>query len=531
MIGGYEKSRFFTGVGALFLLWVFCLAPVVAAFWPLAAAGSGALGAVLREPRQWRLFLTTAAVAFGAAGVATVLGAPAGYALGRMPARGRRVLGVLLAGPLVIPPYITAVAWVDALGRAGLLRRLLTGWDGAPTLVRPYGVAATIFVLALSYFPIVAFAVLLGVRRLDGRWEEAALLAASRARVFRAVVAPLVLPYAALGGGAVFFLALLSFSVPLLLQTPVYTVEIYTRFTSLYEPAQAVAHALPLAVFLLPLPFLWRWGARRRNAFAAGGAGRPALEGGAGAAVWGGAWCVALAVVATGVPLAVLASRAWPPDSFVEVWQTARSEILTSLLLAGVTATLGVGLGFLTARSFGAAGSLAALPVSLLPFLFSGPVLGLGLIRLWNRAGVPGAVYDSFAILVIASLGRYYVFAYGGARSVLGRLHPRLEESAAVHGAGFFRRSGGIIFPAAAPALAALWGLLFVLSMGELDTAVLVSPPGWTPLPVRIFTLMHYGPSRLVAALSLTAAAFILAGAGFAAFAYSRARKVFIGST
>ncbi len=505
-----------------------CLAPVIAAFMPLLTGENAAMAEVLREPRQWRLFLTTAAVAVGAAGISVLLGAPAGVTLGRMGPRPRRLLAGLLAVPLLIPPYITAVAWVDVLGRAGVLSRVLTSWDATPTLVKPYGVVATMIVIALTYFPVVAFAALIGMRRMDGRWEEAASLHVPWPRSFSGIVLPLVLPYIALGAGIVFLLALLSFSVPLLLQTPVYTVEIYTRFTSLYEPAAAVSHALPLAVFLLPLLVLWRWLARRQNQFSSPGARRPPANGSKSAAVFGATWCLCLGVLATGVPLAVLAWRAWPLDSFVEVWQTAGHEVAASLLLAVTTATAGVALAFFAGRSLGPAGKLLALPIAMVPFIFSGPVLGLGLIRLWNHSGIAGAIYDSAAILVLASLGRYYVFAYGGVQTSLDHLHRGMEEAAAVHGAGFLRRSFCIALPAAAPGLVAVWGLLFVLTMAELDTAVLVSPPGWTTLPVRIFTLMHYGPSRLVAALCLTAAALTLLGAGLAACAYAKTRKVIV---
>lgn len=44
---------------------------------------------------------------------------------------------------------------------------------------------------------------------------------------------------------------------------------------------------------------------------------------------------------------------------------------------------------------------------------------------------------------------------------------------------------------------------LFLLIMGELECIVLVAPPGWVPVSLRIFTLMHYGPTAMVSALAL----------------------------
>jgi preprotein translocase subunit SecD len=50
------------------------------------------------------------------------------------------------------------------------------------------------------------------------------------------------------------------------------------------------------------------------------------------------------------------------------------------------------------------------------------------------------------------------------------------------------------------------------------ETTVLVAPPGWVPVSLRIFTLMHYGPAAAVSALALLqalATAGLLAAAGF----------------
>ena len=45
--------------------------------------------------------------------------------------------------------------------------------------------------------------------------------------------------------------------------------------------------------------------------------------------------------------------------------------------------------------------------------------------------------------------------------------------------------------------------ILFLLVLGEVDSLLLVSPPGFTTIPVRIYGLMHYGPSPLVSAMAL----------------------------
>jgi len=66
----------------------------------------------------------------------------------------------------------------------------------------------------------------------------------------------------------------------------------------------------------------------------------------------------------------------------------------------------------------------------------------------------------------------------------------------------------------------AVWGLCFLFSFAEVDASVLLCPPGRTTLPVRLFSLMHYGPGRYVAALSVLTVIIILAAAAVIAKIY-----------
>ena len=481
---------------------------------------------VLAERRQWSLLVNTVLVAGSASALATVLGAPAGFVLARLTARRPRMGGVLLgilSAPFLMPHYILAVAWIEVLGTNGWVTRSL-GWLGISGFPI-YGRAGVILVYALTFYPLVMLAAVVGLRRFDGRLEEAARLSGSEARVFLGVTLPLLAPVLLSGTGFVFLFGLLSFSVPSLLQTPVYAVEIYTRFNSVNDPGGAILQSVPFLVFGVLAYGVWA-GVLRPGYRRLGATPRPRTHlrpAGLGRAL-GLAYVGGLAGVSVVLPLAVLVARSLPLSSFAQAWATARSEILTSLALAGLSATAGVTLAFAMTCVEKRRLSRVFL-LSALPFLVSGPVLGVGMIRLWNHHGVPGRVYDSFAIMVLACVAHGLVFAHYGLRAASRQLSPACEEAAAVHGAGPWRRALGIRLPLLRPALIAIWGLLFVLAVGELDAVLLVCPPGWTPLSVRLFTLMHYGPSSLVASLSLITLMLLFAGAALCVLAYAHARK------
>ena len=79
--------------------------------------------------------------------------------------------------------------------------------------------------------------------------------------------------------------------------------------------------------------------------------------------------------------------------------------------------------------------------------------------------------------------------------------------------------------PLMLPALIGVWGLGFVFSLAEVDAIILVYPPGLTTLGVRLFSLMHYGPSSTVAALSVINVVMVLGGATLLAYMHALARK------
>ena len=97
--------------------------------WTESGFGIGAYRAVLVEPRQWTLLGNTLKLAGATAFMATVLGAPFGFALEYLRVPGRRLLMLAAAAAFLIPPYTTVIAWVDLLGEAGVIAKARLG-DG-----------------------------------------------------------------------------------------------------------------------------------------------------------------------------------------------------------------------------------------------------------------------------------------------------------------------------------------------------------------------------------------------------------------
>lgn len=480
------------GLAAMLLL--LCLSPVVAAVLPLLRTPAESITealTLLNSTRLWGLWLKSCAIAVGTVGVALFLGAPLGYCLHILAGARRTFLPALLSAPLFLPPHVMAVAWIDVLGPHGLVA---TWGIPLPAIYTPMGVA---LVQALSWYPIPLFVVWLHLRQQDPRIADAAKTLAPGPFVFWHVTVPLLRPALLTGALIVFLLSLLNFSVPSLLQVPVYTVEIFSSFNSLLDQRQAVLLAIPLvATGLLLGILLFRFAPRIVQQAIQSPRATPRTRDTA------RRYATAVSALLLGLPAAALLFRIETPHALWGAWWTGAHEIGASLLLSSVGATLllllTLPLALQTRRRHPVL--LTSLAIA---YLVSGPVLGVGLIACWNHGGVPGYLYDRFPILLVATTSRYAFFSWLGVLLVVRWLPNEIPEAAQCFGATPGQVFWRVTFPLIRRPLLALWTGLFLLLMGELECIVLIAPPGWVPVSLRIYTLMHYGPTAMVSALAL----------------------------
>ena len=134
---------------------------------------------------------------------------------------------------------------------------------------------------------------------------------------------------------------------------------------------------------------------------------------------------------------------------------------------------------------------------------------GVALIGLWNRAGVAGTVYGTNGMFLLVYLARFMPLAALALAASLRRVPASHEEAAAVSGAGWFRTMTRIVLPQVRLGLLVVWVIVFTLAFGELGASVLVTPPGESTLPIRIYTLIANAPPAQVAALALLQVAVI----------------------
>jgi len=209
------------------------------------------------------------------------------------------------------------------------------------------------------------------------------------------------------------------------------------------------------------------------------------------------------------VPVVSLVVLAAAEPGLVDTLRAAGGEIAYSLgvALAAALASLPIAVALGTAagrRRAGWAWLLAALPVAV-----PAPLVGVGLIVVWNRPGLD-AVYDSGAMPVLAAVARFAPLAVAIVAAQWRRVDPALLDVARVLQARPWQAGLQVTLPLLAPGCLAGMGVVFVLSLGELGATLLVAPPGRSTLTLRIYNYLHYGAAGDVAGLCLVVLALAL---------------------
>ena len=217
------------------------------------------------------------------------------------------------------------------------------------------------------------------------------------------------------------------------------------------------------------------------------------------------------------VPIAIVVVAAFSPNDYFEFpppglsfrWfveffrlENMRSAFALSLELALVAATLATLLGtfgalFLARRRGFVAGMLQSL--FLAPLVFPTLILGVALLLLYKTIGMP--VFPGL-LLAHSIVGMPYGF-----RTVLASaqsLDPALEEAGQSLGAGPLRTLLLVTLPLVWPGVLSGWLFAFIVSFGELNTALFLTGPGVTTLPIEIFSYLQFQGSQLVIAAAST---------------------------
>ncbi|TNE91608.1 MAG: iron ABC transporter permease [Deltaproteobacteria bacterium] len=508
------------------------------------AAGIEALGNGLNLAAALNtLILSLSVLAF-----TVFVGVPLGWLVGRTDLPGARTWRAVCTVPYVVPPYITAIAWITLLNPTnGLLNRAMAGIAGPLDI---YTLAGMTWVMGLAYTPFVMLATADSLSRMDASLEEQARIAgASPLRTLFAITLPMAAPGIWTGASFVLAASAASFGVPYLLASGavepdfVLTTRIYQALD--LDPATgrpvAVALSLVLLAIGIGLPALGRLLQGRRKFTTVTGKATRAAPFALGRATPAAlAFVGAYSAVAVALPLVTIAvtslmgnfGRGLGADNLTLANYSAvlfeRSDTLEaigrSLFLAAAAATGAVLLGGLLgwmAKRTDARGRQVVVSLARLPYAVPGTVLALALILAFSqeirlivleRLTIGLALADTLWMLGLAYMVKFLAFPVGNTEAGLEATDASLEEQARIAGAGWGTTMAKITGPLLLPNLVAAWFLVFMPAFSEVTMSILLSGPDTRVVGTLLFELQTYGDPPSAAVLAMVVTVLVLGG-------------------
>lgn len=459
-------------------------------------------------------FFNSLGVALASTFFASVIAVPLAYLTVRFEFRGALLIQTLGVLPLIMPPFVGAVALQLIFGRSGSVNLLLDDWLGFTIPIMDGLVGAT-FVESIHYFPFILLNLVAAMRNIDGAMEESALNLGARGwRLFRRVIFPLAMPGYLAGAALVFVKVFDDLGTPLVMGvTNMLAPQAYLRITSVGvdDPLGYVISVIMIAFSILALWLAARVMKGRDYATLQKGGGalhKRRLTAWEAVLAYGWIALVLLVVLAPHAGILLMSfAQVWSfsvlPDSYTlahyaTVFSDASGMIgntlLYCLLAAGLDVVIGTAIAYLILRT--------RLPArQWLDWLASaalaipGLVLAIGYLRLFRGMHVPFSdqlVIHSWVLIMLAYAVRRLPYALRSCMAALQQVHVSLEEAAQSLGASRLSTIRRVVVPLMAGGILAGFVTSFITAAVELSaTLLLVSSESQAPMSLGIYLYMQ----------------------------------------
>ena len=443
---------------------------------------------------------------------------PLAYLTTRFEFRGAMLVQTLGFLPLIMPPFVGAVAMQLLFGRNGTVNLLLDDYFGFKIGLME-GLNGVIFLQAIHYFPFILVNLSAALRNIDRSMEEAAQnLGLHGLRLFRRIALPLAMPGYVAGASLVFVKVFDDIASPLLLNVKeMLAPQAYLRITSIGidDPMGYV-----ISVVLIGVAVLTMWASAQvlkgkdyaTTQRGGGGLARRKLRPREAVLAYAVVILILMLVLAPHLGLLLLSlATVWSfsplPDAYTlahyaRVLGDSSLYIKNTLLYSGLAALIDVAIGgaiaYLVLRTKlpgrqgldWAASAALAVP---------GVVLGIGYLRAFYGVKLPDGtpLAALWIVIVLAIAVRRLPYALRAAYAALQQISVSLEEAAENLGATKSRTVRRIVIPLMTGGLLAGFITSFATAAVELSAVLmLVQNNSDAPLAYGLYVLMQTPAGR-----------------------------------
>ncbi|RBP85023.1 iron(III) transport system permease protein [Marinomonas rhizomae] len=492
---------------------------------------SSPMADVLKSERTWTALRNSFYTSGLGTLIAVILGCGFGFVVTLTNIRGRSIWVFCFMLPMMIPPQVTALSWLQLFGPASPILNTL-GIEPALGSPQPmYSAEGIALLLGIQSAPLVYLALRTQLISLPQDLLEAAQLSrASQFRIWVDIILPLCRSAIIAGAALAFVSSLGNFGIPAMLGIPagyiVLPTLIYQQMAGFGNDMLSQVAGLSMIIALLVLAgmLLQQW-LQQRSRYALLGHTAQSLS--FRLKQWRlplemllalillfilvaplFALIVSSLVPALGMPLNAetitfgafyemlgrqgVTSRAFENSAFL--------AFFSALVLMLVSLPLGYLLMRLPMRTRAVIASLIEVP-----YAIPGIVLAIAFILLFAKPlpFIEVSLYGTLGIIFLAYLSCFLSVCLKPVLSAMSQLDPALEEAAQLAGARPIQRLIDIILPLTAPAFFAGGLLVFLISINELTVSALLWGAGNETLGVLIFNLDESGDSVLASAIAV----------------------------
>lgn len=454
--------------------------------------------------------------------LAVVLGLPLAYMLRRVKIRGNKLIEILVIISYISPPFIGAYAWIQLLGRSGIITKFINdtfhlNFGGV------YGFSGIVLVLTLQSFPLVYIYISGALKNLDNSLNEAAesMGYSNMQRIFKIII-PLIIPTILASALLVFMRVIADFGTPMLIGEGYRTIPvlIYTQFMGEVGGSDGFAAALCTIFIVVTLVlFLIQRLVASRFSYSMSALKPMSVEKSTGMKN-----IFAHAFVYLITFLAILPQLVVTFTSFLEtkggqvytgkfslenyqnilfhkdpvvIWNTYKMGIMAIVIIVVV----GVMISYLTVRKKNILTSILDI-VSMFPFIIPGSVLGIAFIFAFSNK--PFALSGTVAIMVLSFAIRRMPYTIRSSTAIIGQISPSIEEAAVSLGASEAKAFTKVIVPMMMPGVLAGAIMSWITVISELSSSIILYTSNTQTLTVSIYTEVirgNYGNASAYSAI------------------------------
>ncbi len=500
----------------------------------------------------WGPLKNSLVVGFFTVIVSVPLGSVLGWLMVRSDIPGKKLLGMLVVIPYMIPSWCKALAWLAVFrnktsGSLGFLAGLgipIPDWLA-------YGPVAIVLCMSLHYYAFSYIHVSSALRSINSELEEMGeICGANKVQILKSITLPLVLPSILSAVVMTLSKAIGTYGVAANLGSRIGYFTLATKMkTFINGSPQAVGYAMSLVLISLAALIIFSnqriIGVRKSYATIGGKGGRSNEMHLGKAKIPLMVFLVFFLFFAMVAPMFVLVMETFQvttgngyglsnltlynwigtldeaqtytsmegifrnKEFGKAVWNTIRLTFIGSI----ITAFCGQFLGYISTRGRGKWYGSATEQLVFVPYLMSGVAFSSMYVAMFSQPRLGGLIpslYGTFTLIVLTSVVKHFPFASRSGTANMMQIAVELEEAADINGANFWQRMGKIVLPLAKNGFISGFMLTFISIAKELDLIIIMMDKHTQTMSYLAFTYSQEGYNQMADAISVCVLLFIL---------------------